>query len=128
MYESSVKELKEKISISERQRDHIEAELTRDVSEFEWAKLMMKFRGDALTQGDYETLTNVMIKKIVIYRDFVDVKTTFGDVSIQRQHIGLYRLLCNYQLDMKKQKAYLYFYKGKARMLKKEELEKALKR
>ena len=123
VYESSVKELKEKISMNERQRDRIEAELTRDVSEFEWVKLMMKFRGDALTQGDYETLTNVMIKKIVIYRDFVDVKTTFGDVSIPRQHIGLYRLLCNYMLEMKKQKAAIYFYKGKARMLKKEELE-----
>ena len=114
VYESAIKDLKQRENELSRKQRALELELNQDTSQFDWAKLMMKFRGDALTNGEYEALTNRMIKKILVYQDHLEVKTIYGDVEIPRQHVGRYRLVCNYALEMKNGKAAVYFYKGKA--------------
>lgn len=115
IYENAMKEIKVKTAEAEKEKIKIEALLSRDTSQFEWVKLMMKFKGDGLTHGEYEMLANAMLKKILVYRDFIEVKTTFGEVSLPRQHVGRYRLGCNYIIQMNKGKAAVYFYNGSAK-------------
>lgn len=114
IYESAMKELKSKTKTAEAEKTKIDMELSRDTSAFDWVKLNMKFRGDALTNGEYEQLANSMIKRIVIYEDFIEVKTIYNDVSIPRQRIWCHNLCLNYTLQMKAGKAAVYYYKGKA--------------
>ena len=111
LYESTMKETKVKLSDTQRKRDAIELEISRDASAFEWVKLMMKFRGDYLPQGEYEQLMMAMLKKVVVYKDFVDVKTTFGDVSIPRQIQGRYNLMYEYFIEMQDQQAKVYYHR-----------------
>ena len=117
VYDTAMKELKLKTDSLKKERMKLEREMQSDPSEFEWTKLMMKFRGDALTEAEYELLVNELIKKIVVYKEFIEVKTTMGDVTLPRYHYWKWHLVCNFHLEMKKQKAAVYFYKGKARII-----------
>lgn len=115
IYDNAMKEIKSKETELTKEKTSIEMTISRDTSQFEWVKLMMKFKGDGLTNGEYEMLANAMLKKILVYRDFIEVKTTFGEVSLPRQHVGRYRLGCNYIIQMNKGKAAVYFYNGSAK-------------
>lgn len=117
VYDTAMKELKLKTDSLKKERMKLEREMQSDPSEFEWTKLQMKFRGDALTEAEYEFLVNELIKKIVVYKEFIEVKTTMGDVTLPRYHYWKWHLVCNFILEMKKQKAAVYFYKGKARII-----------
>lgn len=111
LYESSMRELKQKVSEAEKNKDKLQLDISADASAFEWVKLMMKFRGDYLSRGEYEQLMMGMLKKVVIYKDSIDVMTTFGDVSIPRQRQGRYNLAYEYFLTMEDQKAKVYFHR-----------------
>lgn len=113
VYESAMKELKQKSVETERAKTKAEMSLSRDTSMFDWVKLDMKFRGDYLSKGEYEQLMMGMLKKIVIYKDFVDVKTTFGDISLPRHKIGRYNTIWNKYLELNDMKAKLFFYHGR---------------
>lgn len=121
IYDTAMKELRMKEKTLSKQKADLEMELNRDTTQFDWVKLMMKFRGDALTNAEYEILASSMIKKILVYKDFIEVKTTYGDVSIPRQRIYKWRLCLNYELKMKHGEASIYYYYGKARIISNEE-------
>ena len=123
VYEHAMKELKAKEAELMKEKTMIEATLSRDTTQFDWVKLMMKFKSDALTRGEYEQLAYAMIKKILIFREWIEVRTIYGDVTIPRQHVGKYRLGCNFHLLMKHGKAAIYFYRGRKRMIAKDILD-----
>ena len=112
VYESAVKELKERTASLERGKAKKELELSVDTSAFDWVKLMMLFRGGALSKGEYEQLATAMLKKVVVYQDFIDVKTVFGDVSIPRQRIRRFNMPYDHFIDMDKKTAKVYYYRG----------------
>jgi hypothetical protein len=114
VYENALKELKAKVTALEQEKTELEMKLERDTSSFDWAKLMMKFRGDALSDGEFETLVHSMLKKVVVYKEKVDVITVHGTVSLPRQKIGRYNNLCGYELQMKNRKASVCYYGGYA--------------
>lgn len=114
VYESAMKELKMKMDELSKEKNRLEMILNKDTSQFDWVKLMMKFKGDGLSKGEYEMLANAMLKKILVYHDHIQVLTTFGDVAIPRQHIGIYKLGCNHHLEMRKGRAAIYYYRGMA--------------
>lgn len=116
VYEEAMKELKMRSAEIDKEKTKIEADLNRDASQFEWTKLLMKFKGDGLSHGEYEQLANSMIKKILAYKDFITVKTTYGDVDIPRQKIGRFTLCLNYTLQMHRRRTEIYFYYGKAKV------------
>ena len=125
IYENAMRELKTKEGSLIRRKTELEMSLNRDTSQFDWIKLMMKFRGDSLTEAEYTLLASSMLKKILIYRDFIEIKTTYGDVTIPRQRIYKWRLTLNYDLQMKKKEAFIFYYHGKARIISNKERESA---
>lgn len=125
IYENAMKELKTKEGSLIRRKTELEMSLNGDTSQFDWVKLMMKFKGDSLTEAEYTLLASSMLKKILIYKDFIEVKTAYGDVTIPRQRIYKWRLCLNYDLQMKKKEALIYYYHGKARIISAKERESA---
>ena len=127
VYDSSMKEVKAKESELMKKKNSLELALSADTSQFDWAKMMMKFRGDGLTRGEYEQLANLMLKKITVYKDFVSISTTYGDVDIPKQRLSRLSLCLNYIIQMHGRKAAVYFYYGKARHLQSASLNEAAK-
>lgn len=125
VYDNAMKELKQKNESLKKERMQLEREKQSDPTTFEWTKLQMKFRGDRLSNAEFETLANELIKKIVVFKEFIEVKTTMGDVTIPRWHYWKWHLICNFKLEMRKQQAAVYFYKGKARIITAKERESA---
>ena len=113
VYESSMQALKQKKTDLNGEKLKLETELNKDVSAFEWAKLMMKFKGEeALPRGEYEMLAVAMLKKIIVGQDAIEVKTTYGDVKIPRRLYGKRSLCRNSIIQMRKGKAAVYYYDG----------------
>lgn len=125
IYDTAMKELRTKEKALSKQKADLEMELNRDTTQFDWVKLMIKFRGDALTNAEYEILASSMIKKILVYKDFIEVKTTYGDVSIPRQRIYKWRLCLNYELKMKHGEASIFYYRGPAKIMAEDEMKGA---
>ena len=61
VYESAMKELKMKMDELSKEKNRLEMILNKDTSQFDWVKLMMKFKGDGLSKGEYEMLANAML-------------------------------------------------------------------
>ena len=118
VYETSIKNIKTRRKDLEKEKASLEFELSRDTSQFEWVKWSMKFTGDLITNAEYDILISGLIKKILIYKDFIEVKTRLGDVTLPRQRIYKWRLVCPYDIKLKKGKASVCFYNGCYRKLK----------
>lgn len=118
VYETSIKNIKTRRKDLEKEKASLEFELSRDTSEFEWVKWSMKFTGDLITHAEYDILISSMIKKILVYKDFIEVKTRLGDVALPRQRIYKWRVVCPYDIRLKKGKASVCFYHGCYRKLK----------
>lgn len=115
-YETAMNDVKQRKAVTSAKIRDIETELNRDVSSFEWAKLMMKFKGeDALPKGEYEMLAASMLKKIIVSNDSVEVKTAYGDVKVPRRAWRKRRLCWNYHLQMRKGAVAVYYYSGDAK-------------
>ena len=125
VYESSMNDLKIKRKELEKEKASLDFELSRDTSQFEWVKFSMKFTGDLLSHAEYDLLISGLIKKILIYKDFIEIKTRLGDVTLPRQRVYRHRLVCSSHVQMKMQKPAVYFYYGKHRPLKSEEKDSA---
>ena len=125
VYEASMTAIKEKRKELEKEKTSLELEISRDTSQFEWVKWSMRFTGDMLTHAEYDLLISGLIKKILIYKDFIEVKTRMGDVTIPRQRIYRHRLVCASHIQMNKAETCVYYYKGRCRILRSDEKRSA---
>lgn len=119
VYESSMAAIKSKRKDLEKERTSLN--LSQSTVQFDWVKLKMKFTGDLFTNAEYDILISSLIKKILIYKDFIEVKTRLGDVTLPRQRVYKWRLVSPCDVQMKNNKANVYFYNGKFRSVSSEE-------
>ena len=117
VYESSMNDIKTKRKELEKEKSSLDLEANRDTSQFEWVKWMMKFNNDLLTHAEYDLLISGLIKKILIYKDFIEVKTRLGDVTLPRQQIYKWRVVCPYDIRMKRHGTSIFYFKGKTRII-----------